>query len=61
MGEPGATQALAYILNRHPDLVRAFVNLLGAADIRFQPRPRVEIEKGDDGGAYFWASRHENP
>ena len=50
MGEPGATQALAYILNRHPNLVQALVNLLGAADIRFQPRPRVESEKGDDGG-----------
>ena len=49
MGEPGVTQALAYILNRHPDLVQAFVNLLDAAGITFEPRPRVESERGNDG------------
>ena len=48
-GEPGVTQALAYILNQQPDIVQAFVNLLGAADIRFKPRHRVESERGDDG------------
>ena len=50
MGEPGATQALAYILNQQSGIVQAFVNLLGAADIRFEPRHRVESERGDDGG-----------
>ena len=49
MGEPGATQALAYILNQQPGVVQAFVNLLGTAGIGFQPRPRVESERGDDG------------
>ena len=49
-GEPGATQALAYILNQQPSIVQAFVNLLNAADIEFQPRPRVESEQGDNGG-----------
>ena len=50
MGEPGATQALAYILNQQPGIVRALVNLLGAAGIQFDPRPRVESEIGGDGG-----------
>ena len=48
MGERGATQALAYILNQQPGIVQAFVNLLGTAGIRFQPNPRVESERGDD-------------
>ena len=48
-GEPGVTQALAYILNQQPDIVQAFVNLLDAAGIRFNPRHRVESERGDDG------------
>lgn len=50
MGEPGATQALTYILNQQPGIVRAFVNLLDGADIRFNPRFRIESEKGDDSG-----------
>ena len=50
MGEPGATQALAYILNKQPSFVRALVNLLGVAGIAFDPRYRVESERGDDGG-----------
>lgn len=48
MGEPGATQALAYLLNRQAGLLRAFVNLLRPAGIEFQPSPRVESERGDD-------------
>ena len=50
MGEPGATQALAYILNRQPGIVEAFVKLLGTAGITFDPKHRVESERGDDGG-----------
>ena len=50
MGEPGATQALAYLLNRQAGLLREFVNLPGAAGIQFDPRPRVESEMGGDGG-----------
>ena len=50
MGEPGATQALTYLLNRQAGLLRAFVALPGAAGIQFDPRPRVEGEVGGDGG-----------
>ena len=50
MGEPGATQALAYILNKQPSFVEALVKLLGVAGIEFEPRYRVESERGDDGG-----------
>ena len=50
MGEPGATLALAYILNQQPGMVRAFVNLIGVAGVTFDPRNRVESERGDDGG-----------
>ena len=49
-GEPGATQALVFILNQQPGIVQAFVSLLGAADIRFNPRLWIESERGDDGG-----------
>ena len=50
-GERGATRALAYLLNRHAELLGAFVNNLpGAAGIQFDPRPRVESETGGDGG-----------
>ena len=48
-GEPKATQALAYILNQQVDILQAFVNSVGAADIGFQPARRVEIERDDDG------------
>ena len=48
-GEPGVTQALAYILNQQPGVVQALVNLLDAANIKFDPRHRVESERGDDG------------
>lgn len=50
MGEPGATRALAYILNKQPGFVQALVKLLGVAGIEFEPRYRVETERGDDGG-----------
>ena len=50
MGEPGATQALAYILNKQPSIVQAFVKLLGAAGVTFDPKHRVESERSDDGG-----------
>ena len=50
MGEPGATQALAYLLNRQAGLLRAFLNLPGIAGIQFDARPRVESEMGGDGG-----------
>lgn len=50
-GEPGATRALAYLLNKHAGLLQAFVkDLPGAAGIEFDPRPRVESEVGGDGG-----------
>ena len=50
-GEREVTRALAYILNRHPDLVqKAFVKLLDPAGIRFQPSRQIEREKGDDDG-----------
>ena len=52
MGERGATQALAYILNRQPGIVRAFVNLFGAlfgaAGVTFDPG-HIESERGGDG------------
>lgn len=48
--ERRATQVLAYILNGHPELVRAFVGLLDEADIRFQPSFRIQTEKGDKDG-----------
>ena len=50
MGEPGATQALAYLLNTQAGLLQAFVKSLGAVGITFDPRHRVESERGDDGG-----------
>ena len=50
MGEPGATQALAYVLNKQPNIVQAFVKLLGVAGVTFDPKHRVESERGDDGG-----------
>lgn len=49
-GEPGATQALAYILNHQPGIVQAFVKLLGAAGVTFDPRYRIESERGDGDG-----------
>ena len=49
-GEPGATQALAYVLNQQPGIVRAFVNLLSASGLTFEPRHPIESERGDDGG-----------
>ena len=50
MGEPGATQALVYILNQQPGIVQKFVNLLGVAGVTFDPRHHIESERGDDGG-----------
>lgn len=50
MGEPGATQALAYLLNSHAGLLQTFVALLSPAGIQFEPRRRVESETGGDGG-----------
>ena len=47
-GEPETTQALAYILRRQASLVRAFVGLLGAAGLSFDPG-LVESERSDDG------------
>ena len=41
--EPAATQALAYILRSCPGIAQAFVRLLRAADIEFEPGP-VEAE-----------------
>ncbi len=48
-GEPAATQALAYILNSHPEIARAFVGLLRDANIEFEPG-RVEAEQGIEDG-----------
>ena len=50
MGEPGATRALAYILNQQPGIVRAFVKLLNPAGVAFDPRHPIESERSDDGG-----------
>ena len=41
--EPAATQALAYILDRNPDIARAFVGILRDANIEFEPG-RIEAE-----------------
>ena len=48
-GERGATHALAYILNRHPRTLLAFVELLGAAGVQFNPLHHVEPERGQGG------------
>jgi len=45
--EPAATQALAYILNAGPDIVRAFVGILRDANVEFEPG-RVEAESAHE-------------
>ena len=57
--EPAATQALAFILNSSPDIVRAFVGMLREANFEFEPghikaelghedsRPDLTIHDGD--------------
>ena len=49
MGERGATQALAYILNQQPGIVRGFVNLLSPAGVAFDPQHHIQAERGNDG------------
>ena len=49
-GEPEVTRALAYILNQQPNILQAFVKLLSPSGVTFDPRHRVDTEKGDDDG-----------
>ena len=45
-GEPEATQALAYIFRQQPGILRAFVSLLGAAGVTFNPG-RIEFDDNE--------------
>ena len=45
--EPAATQALAYILNRSPDIARAFIGMLREANIEFEPG-HIKAELGHE-------------
>lgn len=48
-GEPAATQALAHILNASPDVARAFVGMLRAADVEFD-LGHIQAELGHEDG-----------
>ncbi len=47
-GEPAATQALAYILDRNSDLAKEFIGMLGGEKMEFEPG-RIEAEVGSEG------------
>ncbi len=47
-GEPAATQALTYILDRNSELAKAFIGMLGEGSMEFEPG-RIEAEVGSEG------------